>query len=80
MTPTERRKLAQHLARYLFHVVDGPDRIAGMHRQRDAVGGVLPGERAGAGLCLESLADHLEAELSRYVLAERKAKRARGRR
>lgn len=81
MTPAERRKLAHILARYVFHALGGPDRIAAKHKADGCARTVMDqkGEVEGAGFSLAPLADHLEAELGRYVLAERKAKRAKGR-
>jgi hypothetical protein len=78
MTPRERQKLAAHLAQYVFGVLNGPKRIAAKFSARACHGTAdSKGEVEGAGLVQAPLADHLEAELSRYVLAQRKARHAR---
>jgi hypothetical protein len=79
VTPRQRRKLAEHLARYVFHVLGGPSRIAGKfatHSLRMGHPHVdRRGEVEGSGLSQGPLADHLEAELGRYVKAEAAVRR-----
>jgi hypothetical protein len=75
VTPRQRRKLAEHLAVYVFHALGGPDRIAGKFKAEGTARTVMDrkGEVEGAGFSQGPLADHLEAELGRYVSAERRA-------
>jgi hypothetical protein len=78
MTPRERRKLADHLAEYLFRVLGNPRRVAAKHRAAyysDALADPK-GEVEGAGLSQAPMADHIAAELGRYVRANKpKARR-----